>query len=264
MINFPKIYHTAIQASIMASEKIMDVYSGEINVTIKPDGSPVTQADLLSSEIIASHLAPTRIPITGEERDENNYSARLLWDSHWCVDPLDGTKMFILKNDEFSVNIAHVKGSIPVFGLIASPVQRKIIVGGKGLGVYTFNFEEAEHLNQWKKIEAPSARNSPIIVACSRLFREKNNSFIEILKSEFGDVNYLKMGSALKFIELAEGNADIYVRFGPTMEWDIASGQAILEELSGEVNDIETQRPLVYNKKTLFNPAFIAKTKAVL
>ena len=264
MINFPEIYHLAIQASIQASEKIMDVYSGEINITIKSDGSPVTQADLLSSKIIASHLAPTKIPITGEERDEKKYSTRLLWDSHWCVDPLDGTKMFILKNDEFSVNIAHVKGSTPVFGLIASPVQRKIIVGGKGLGVYTFKFEEAEDLDQWKKIEAPSTRNSPIIVACSRLFREKNNDFIEILKSEFGDVGFLKMGSALKFIELAEGNADIYVRFGPTMEWDIASGQAILEELSGKVSDIETQKPLVYNKESLFNPAFIAKTKAVL
>lgn len=263
------IYHTAIAASIEASAAIMDVYTSEIIVDIKKDGSPVTQADLLSSKIIAQHLLPTDIPIMGEEREKSDFETRSHWESHWCVDPLDGTKMFLLKNDEFAVNIAHVKNGKAIFGLIADPVKQKIIIGIKDQGVYTFSFSESTNWMKWKKLPSKSIHNNPIIIACSRGFGKKSNGqnvfgYENTLIEEFGDFNYLKMGSALKFFELAEGKADVYVRLGPTMEWDIAAGQIIIEELGGSIKSIETGESLKYNKESLFNPPFIVRTKAIM
>ncbi len=269
MTSLNEIYHTAITASIAASKKILEIYQEKAEITIKNDGSPVTQADLASSNIIFSHLSKTGIPVMGEEREEQSFDIRKQWKSHWCVDPLDGTKMFILKNDEFAVNIAHVENGIAIFGLIADPVKKKIILGVKNEGVYTFAFADSAEISRWKKIESAKKTNNPIVVACSRGFGKKSNGqkvfgYQETLQNTYGNINFLKMGSALKFFELAEGRADIYVRLGPTMEWDIAAGQAIMEELSGSISAIETSETLKYNKESLFNPPFVAKTQAVL
>ena len=127
MIQLAKKYQLAIQASIDASRAIIDIYNSNIEVEIKTDGSPVTQADLKASEIISKYLSQTSIPIIGEERSKETFSVRSKWKENWCVDPLDGTKMFIEKNGEFAVNIAHIKNGKAVFGLIASPVRKKII-----------------------------------------------------------------------------------------------------------------------------------------
>ncbi|MBL1281321.1 MAG: 3'(2'),5'-bisphosphate nucleotidase CysQ [Fluviicola sp.] len=266
---FNEIYHTAIAAAIDASAKIIAIYQQEVEITIKNDGSPVTQADLASSKIISSHLQSTGIPVMGEELKNKSFAERKGWESQWCVDPLDGTKMFILKNDEFAVNIAHVKDGIAIFGLIADPVKEKIIIGVKNGGVFTFSFSESTDQSKWKKILPCHQRNSPVVVACSRGFGSKSNGtkvfgYENELSEQYGELDYLKMGSALKFFELAEGRADIYIRLGPTMEWDIAAGQAIMEELGGTITSIEDGKTLVYNKESLFNPPFIAKTKAIL
>lgn len=269
MINLNSIYHLAIQASIDASNVIKKIYYSNIEVEIKEDGSPVTQADLMSSKVISDHLLSTGIPIMGEEREKSDFETRKKWESHWCVDPLDGTKMFILKNDEFAVNIAHVKGGSAIFGLIADPIKQRIIIGVKNNGVFTFDFEDANSPEKWNKISAQENRNQPVVVACSRSFGSKINGqkvfgYDETLTKEYGEFNYLKKGSALKFFELAEGRADVYVRLGPTMEWDIAAGQIIIEELGGRIESIEDGKRLIYNKESLFNPSFIVKTKAVL
>jgi 3'(2'), 5'-bisphosphate nucleotidase len=260
----PHIYVTAIKASIDASAHIMEVYQSTIDVEIKNDGSPVTEADYRSSKIISAYLEPLNIPITGEEREKNDYSVRSQWEENWSVDPLDGTKMFIMKNDEFSINIAHIKNGIPVFGLICSPVERKIIIGGKDLGVYLFNFENANDVSQWEKITPKEQVNSPLIIACSRSFTQSKYPLINTLREQYGEVDFLKKGSALKFFDLALGRADIYLRYAPTMEWDIAAGQAILNELGGEVRSVIDNEILKYNKKSLYNPHFIVRTKPTL
>lgn len=264
MVRIPEKYLIAIEASIEASKAILDVYNSEMGIQIKDDGSPVTIADLRASKIIFDHLSKTNIPIMGEELVKADYATRSNWNENWCVDPLDGTKMFILRNDEFAVNIGHVVNGKPVFGLIADPVQSKIIIGGDEIGVHTFQFDQWNRPEEWNLIKSKNTPNNPIVVACSRDFLPQHDVIINEIIERHGPVNYIKKGSALKFFDLAEGKADLYLRFGPTMEWDIAAGQAIIEALGGRVLELHTVNSLKYNKFSLYNPPFIVKTKAVL
>jgi len=264
LIQLNEKYRLAILASIDASHAIMKVYNSTIEVEIKNDGSPVTQADLKASKIIGDYLSQTSIPIIGEERSAEAYSIRSTWKENWCVDPLDGTKMFIERNGEFAVNIALIRDGKAVFGLIASPVKEKIILSIKNNGVYIFEFSQFDDPSTWRKISEKLTVNFPVVIACSRSFAKTNNNAILEIEHNYGTADYLKMGSSLKFFELAEGKADFYIRLGPTMEWDIASGQSIIEELGGVIVNLENGLPLQYNKESLFNPAFIVKTKATL
>jgi 3'(2'), 5'-bisphosphate nucleotidase len=255
----------ALQASVEASEKIMEFYSNGFETEIKHDGSPVTQADLASSEIIDSFLNATGIPITGEETVKMDFEIRKNWAESWCVDPLDGTKEFVKKNGEFAVNIALIRDQRPVFGLIASPVEKRIIFGGSETGVFIADFEHWNNATKWNKIEAAHTINSPLMVTCSRSHHSGPVlQFLHELKINHPEIDFIKRGSALKFFDLALGNADAYPRFAPTMEWDIAAGQAILEALGGIVVHAHTLEPLRYNKENLTNPYFIAKTQALL
>ncbi len=261
----PEIYHTAIQASIEASAVILPIYENDIHAEIKSDGSPVTKADLAASEVIAAMLEPTGIPILGEELDKQPFSLRETWTENWCVDPLDGTKMFLMKNDEFSINIAHIVNGKSVFGIIASPIQQEIIVGGPSFGAHIFSFSDAHSEENWQHLHPISTINNPLIVTCSRSFSEEQELKLKTLVDlKNHSMNYLAKGSALKFFDLARGSADIYPRFAPTMEWDIAAGQAILEALGGTVVDAYTSEALRYNKESLYNPHFIARTNAML
>jgi len=193
------------------------------------------------------------------------FHERVLCEQNWCVDPLDGTKEFIKKNGEFAVNIALIRKNNPVFGIIASPVLRKILVGDVEFGVYFFDFENLNTPSKWIKVIASGEVNSPLTIATSRShLDEEILDFSNQLQSTFGSIQFLKKGSSLKFFDLADGNVDIYPRFAPTMEWDIASGQAILEALGGQVVDAKSLTPLKYNKEDLRNPFFIAKTHAFL
>jgi 3'(2'), 5'-bisphosphate nucleotidase len=264
LTQIPEIYLTAMSASIEASSAIMEIYRTGIEINTKEDGSPVTQADLASCAIISRHLKSTNIPIVGEELEELDFSIRSLWQENWLVDPLDGTKMFILKNDEFSINIAHIVDGTPAFGIITSPVEQKILIGGPEYGVFTLSFDDITSPNKWTPITATDKMNQPLVVTCSRRFYGTSYSFIEELEKKYGKVDYIKKGSALKFFDLAEGNADLYARFAPTMEWDIAAGQAILSSLGGEIHSMESNTILNYNKESLYNPHFLAKTKAFL
>lgn len=256
-------YFIALKASVKASEVIMDYYSQGFETEIKADGSPVTQADLASSSIIEGILAQTSFPITSEEMEKIPFEIRKEWTDSWCVDPLDGTKEFVKKNGEFAVNIAHIRNNEAVFGIIASPVKKEIIFGGKETGVFICSFDDLHDATSWIKIESTNKINSPLIVANSR----SHNSgpvlnYVNQLKSTFPEIDYLKKGSSLKFFDLAQGNADTYPRFAPTMEWDIAPGQAIMEALGGTVLHAFSNEPLSYNKENLTNPYFIANTFA--
>jgi 3'(2'), 5'-bisphosphate nucleotidase len=266
MINpkLPSIYFLAMQAAVEASLVIAEVYKEDIVPTIKSDGSPVTKADLAASEIIAKLLTPTSIPILGEELEKDSFEVRSKWTENWCVDPLDGTKMFLLKNGEFAVNIAHVKEGKAVFGIIASPMDREILIGGPEYGVFILNFDHLEDPSEWEVLSEHTRANDPIAIICSRGYRIERDAEKVKRHTPHERSKYIRKGSALKFFDLALGTADIYPRFAPTMEWDIAAGQAILEALGGAVINANTQMPLTYNKESLYNPHFIAKTKAMM
>jgi 3'(2'), 5'-bisphosphate nucleotidase len=262
---FHEKYIAAIHASIAASEAIMQIYQNDFEEIIKADGSPLTQADLASSDIIDSFLLPFGIPITGEETEKIPYEERATWTESWCVDPLDGTKEFIKKNGEFAVNIALIKNSKAHFGLIASPVRREIIIGSEETGVYIFSFDNSHDFSTWEKLSIPENHNNPIVLIGSRSHHSGSMlEIIESLKSTSSEIEFTQKGSALKFFDLALGTADIYPRFAPTMEWDIAAGQAILEALGGSVIHAETGEALRYNKENLLNPFFIARTATLL
>jgi 3'(2'), 5'-bisphosphate nucleotidase len=253
-------YLIALKAAIAASKEIMRFYMDGFETEIKQDGSPVTQADLGASEVIDSYLLSTNIPITGEETLKSDYEVRKHWPECWCVDPLDGTKEFVKKNGEFAVNIALIKNKQPIFGIIASPVQQHVIFGGKDSGVFFSSFETIDQPEEWLELHQPLKLQQPFVITCSRSHHSAPVlQLINELKDKFGTIEYLKKGSSLKFIDLAFGRASFYPRFAPTMEWDIAAGQAILEALGGCVVDANTGQPLIYNKENLTNPHFIAK-----
>jgi 3'(2'), 5'-bisphosphate nucleotidase len=162
------------------------------------------------------------------------------------------------------VNIALIKNGEPIFGLIASPVQEQVLLGSKETGVFIFDFQDWQAQEKWIKITPPLKTNYPLVMACSRSHHSGPVlQIIHQLQNEGQSMEFIKKGSALKFFDLAKGSADIYPRFAPTMEWDIAAGQAILEALGGEVIHAETGEPLRYNKANLVNPYFIARTKAM-
>jgi 3'(2'), 5'-bisphosphate nucleotidase len=258
-------YRTALHAASLAAVKIMEVYEGEFNPEFKTDGSPVTIADLASSDIINAVLSETGIPVTSEESEHEDYSIRRNWKQSWCVDPLDGTKEFVKRNGEFCINIALLEDQSPVFGLIASPVTDEVIFGGKNIGVFKCILSDWENTENWETISEKNTVNDPLVVASSRSHHSGPVlQYVNELKALSPEIHFLKMGSALKFFSLADGSADTYPRFAPTMEWDIAAGQAILEALGGSVVHAETGKPLIYNKDNLKNPYFIASTKSFL
>jgi 3'(2'), 5'-bisphosphate nucleotidase len=264
MQSFPNHYLIAIRASIAAAEKIMEIYSKGFDTEFKNDGSPVTQADIASSEIIEECLYSTGIPMTGEESTKKSFDERQLWKELWCVDPLDGTKEFVKRNGEFCVNIALIRQKKPVFGIIASPTMRRLFFGGAETGVFESEFEHFEDPSKWEKINSRASQNSPVIMASSRSHHSGTDlKFINALKENHGEVNFIRMGSALKFFHLVRGEADVYPRFAPTMEWDIAAGQALLEGVGGRVLHAENNEPLYYNKENLTNPYFVAHSFAM-
>lgn len=263
MINIDEKYLIALRAAVAASLKINEIYATPFDKEMKSDGSPVTNADLASSKIIKTHLTETKIPIIGEELEKEPYSVRQNWKQCWCVDPLDGTKEFIKKNGEFVVNIALIENGQPIFGLIASPIQKEIIFGGKALQkAFKTDFKNSSNAEKWREIEHLHQVNKPPVVISSRShFSGDILKIVKPVEEKHGAYVSKTMGSALKFFDLCEGKADIYPRLAPTMEWDIAAGQAIYEVLGGEVVDLNNQQPLNYNKEELYNPYFVARNK---
>lgn len=240
-----------------ASAAILEIYNREFQVYYKSDHSPVTDADKVSSDILVECLEKTGENIISEEASAPSYIDRAR-KPVWLVDPLDGTKEFIKRNDEFCIAIARVdeKGKSE-FGLIVDVVNAKAMFGGEEYGTFISSIHNFNPLKIDLLVPGDTAN---IINSHSRLHPRAFQMQAKIHQANLNST-VLQKGSALKFFDLANDVAHIYPRFGPTMEWDIASGQAIYEGVGGEVLEISTFESLRYNKKDLFNPGFIAKPK---
>jgi len=249
-----------LAAIYSSSEKIMEVYKTNFDVELKEDRSPVTLADTLSSQIINDHLIKTGIPVISEEDIKPSFEKRKNHSKIWLVDPLDGTKEFILKNDEFCINIALIHNGAPVFGMIASPTNKQIIFGGKSIGVFHIPYGTKNYLDKQFKVKSIKTQKKDKGLIYSRShFTPGVSKLIIQLEEKYGSLEIIKKGSALKFFDLVLGNAHFYPRMAPTMEWDIAAGDAIYRAVGGEVLDFTNFESLKYNKASLFNPNFIAK-----
>lgn len=247
----------AKEAALYAGQEILEIYnSNSFDVNFKSDTSPLTKADKRGHDIITSMLEQTKIPILSEEGEVVPYSIRKKWIQYWCIDPLDGTKEFIKRNGEFTVNIALVENGIPVLGVVYVPVLKKLFYGLKGKGAWLIEDNEKIILHTNKKtpdLQNLKKQNNLKIVASRSHLNAKTQQFID----ELSNPTTLSMGSSLKFLALAEREADIYPRFAPTMEWDTAAAHAVLLGLGYQVFEYPSLQPLIYNKENLLNPHFI-------
>lgn len=273
----------AIEAAVKAGRAILEIYNSPFKVSHKADHSPLTTADLASNAIILEHLKKTQVPILSEESAIPDYEVRKHWNCCWIVDPLDGTKEFIKKNGEFTVNIAYVERGKPTFGVIFIPVSQELYVGDvakkemrkmiiddnilptdimeKG-DVYTTSTSTSTLLSS-EPIKA-GERKKTIKVATSRShLNEKTKTYLKELEQQYDTVVSMPKGSSLKFCDLAEGLVDIYPRFSPCMEWDVAAGQAICESAGVMVQDLQGALPM-YNKENLYSSDFIFSVDIVL
>ena len=249
----------------LAGEEILKVYnSDDYGVEHKTDDSPLTKADKAAHNKIMEYLSITGIPTLSEEGADIPYEERKQWNSYWLVDPLDGTKEFIKRNGEFTVNIALIENGLPVFGVVFSPILDKMYYGGTALGyskIVTNNGND-ELLMANSKTESLEAlfTKDTVAVVTSRSHRNKETEdFIGSLKNN----EIVSMGSSLKFMMLAEGKAHVYPRFAPTMEWDTGAADAILRGINYKVLQVQkdcsiSTKPVSYNKENLLNPFFIS------
>jgi len=225
---------------------------------MKSDSSPLTAADLASHRILLAGLAPFGLPVLSEESDAGVREQARHWQRYWLVDPLDGTKEFLGRTGEFTINIALVENGQAVFGVVATPVSQEIYLGVPGQGAWRYNWGRANE--NWQAIACRGLEQTrPTLVLTSRRHRgEALDACLEQLRAGVGRVERAYVGSALKFCQLAAGEADFYPRFSPCSEWDTAAGQALLEGAGGAIFDLQG-RPLRYNRgESLLNPHFLA------
>lgn len=251
----------AIEAAVAAGKEIMKIYeSDSFSVELKNDNSPLTLADQRANDVINDFLIPTNIPVISEENKQTDYDVRKDWRKCWIVDPLDGTKEFIKKNDEFTVNIALIEDGVPVLGVIFAPALNTLYFGTVSEGK-AFRYKGAlndleEILNGATEIK-PAVNGDHLKVVGSRSHMNQDTlDFIEKLKKTQKNIEIVSKGSSLKFCLVAEGEAHIYPRFAPTMEWDTAAGQAICEAVGLKCLVRETGEVMTYNRKNLLNPHF--------
>lgn len=257
-------FELSVLASINAGAKILEVYANTIEVNYKEDQSPLTLADHLAHNAIVDVLASSGFPILSEEGNHYSYDVRSKWNTYWLIDPLDGTKEFIKRNGEFTVNIALIHDGRPIWGVVYAPVLRTIYWGGQDSGSI-----KAENVSQNDSLEDLEARAvriravgeaSPYVIVGSRSHSSRETEkFVEETKREKGEIEFVSMGSSLKICLVAEGKAQIYPRFAPTMEWDTAAGHAVAVGAGCRIFEPETYEDLKYNKENLLNPWFIVK-----
>jgi 3'(2'), 5'-bisphosphate nucleotidase len=292
----PIDYHISIRflphllnASQKAGDAIMDIYRSDFTVEEKDDRSPLTLADKRSHRIICDHLSAitdNSIPVLSEEGKDISFNDRKAWNSFWLVDPLDGTKEFIKRNDEFTVNIALIYNNRPIFGIIYVPVNEICYFGAEATGSYKLSDKSVisllrthqagtkipcsadDILSRASRLPVENragktAKKLTVIGSRSHASKE-TETFLNELRTKHGEFERISAGSSLKFCLVAEGRADLYPRYGPTMEWDTAAGQAIVEQAGGQVLSIDDKLPLRYNKKSLVNPSFIVMQKKEL
>lgn len=253
----------AIHASQEAAKAILQVYEGAIEVEYKDDHSPLTEADKRAQAEIERILLPEGVPVLSEESKDHSYANRKNWKRFWLVDPLDGTKEFIKRNGEFTVNIALVQDGAPLGGIVFVPVKNWLYFGWPGMG--SWKFEGALDLEPSRVVESPASFGKKLPFANPRVYtvvasrshlNPETAAYMEMLKEEHAEVSLVSVGSSLKLNYVAEGTAHEYPRFGPTMEWDTAAGHAIALYAGCEVESWPQRAPLIYNKENLLNPFF--------
>ncbi len=249
MNEYDNLLQAALKAAKSADREILDVYSKDFEVEYKEDESPLTEADRKAHNIIKFTLEKTGLPILSEESDKIPCSERQQWTRYWLVDPLDGTKQFVQKNGQFTVNIALIENGQSILGVATIPVEKKLYWAIKGEGAWRQNADETV-----EQIHISNRQNPIRVVASLSHLNEETKHFIEKLNNT---VELIQTGSSKKVILIAEGSADIYPRLAPTMEWDTAAVQIILEESGGTMLAADNSKPLVYNKEDLHNPQFI-------
>jgi 3'(2'), 5'-bisphosphate nucleotidase len=241
----------------------MEVYASDFAVEHKDDKSPLTLADKNCNEIIERFLMKTNIPILSEEGAKTTYEKRKDWEYSWLVDPLDGTKEFVKRNGEFTVNIALIHNGNPIMGVIYVPVKEELYFSMEGLGSYKVNknsvIENLDTLiSSSDKLPVNYKRKNYVIVGSRSHMSDETEVFFEQKKKEHNNVEVMVVGSSLKLCMVAEGRADTYPRYAPTMEWDTGAGHAIAKYAGFSVKQYNSSEDVVYNKENLLNPWFLA------
>ena len=267
---FPEL----IKVSVDAGKAILDVYNTDFSVEHKDDKSPLTKADLASHHIINDRLqelsvGTSTVPVLSEESGTVPYETRRNWDTYWLIDPLDGTKEFVKKNGEFTVNIALIKDGIPIAGFVYVPVTDLLYFGSEDSGAWQLPDASACDPREWESaafalapgtgdIDLPGSDVPPLKVVASRShLNEETQQFISGLEKKYGLVERVSSGSSIKLCLVASGEADVYPRFAPTMEWDTAAADAVCRAAGVAVIQAENRQPLCYNKENLLNPWFL-------
>jgi len=256
----------AIAGSLAGGREILEVYSSEIAVEMKDDRSPLTLADKNAHQAIMTHLEGTGLPVLSEEGRSIEFEERAQWGSFWMVDPLDGTKEFIKRNGEFTVNIALVEDGTPVAGVIYVPVKKELFIGMQGEGAWKVEGLEPDSVISLDEVKE-RGRTLPVdseerpfrVVGSRSHMSPETEEFIDELKEKHGEIDIVSMGSSLKICLVAEGVADVYPRFAPTMEWDTAAGHGIALGAGCQVIDRDSGEPMRYNKEDLLNNWFIVE-----
>lgn len=263
----------AVRAAFNAGKEILDVYDSDFAVEHKDDRSPLTLADKNAHNEIIKLLDATEIPVLSEEGNRVAVSERSSWKRYWCVDPLDGTKEFVRRNGEFTVNIALMEDNQPIAGVIFVPVKEELYFGAEGMGAFKFLSYKAkaaaskvnkgadlsELIERSEVLPLKGKRNKFTLVGSRSHMSEETQAYFAEKEKEHGEIEVVSMGSALKICLVAEGAADEYPRFAPTMEWDTAAGHAIVRSVGKDIIDHETGKSLKYNKELLVNNWFIVK-----
>jgi len=257
-----QILLSAVNASIAAGVEILKIYKSDFEIEFKDDNSPLTIADKKSNDTIYNALASFGIPFLSEEGREIPYDERKEWDYLFIIDPLDGTKEFVKKNGEFTVNIALVNKDKPILGVIYSPVSGELFFSLAGFGAYkktALNFFSDLKLLLYDAIDLPTKneRKNYVIVGSRSHMSKETEVFFEKKKNEYKEVEIFSIGSSLKICMVAEGKADVYPRYAPTMEWDTAAGHAIANMAGFKVLKYQSNEEIKYNKKSLLNPWFL-------
>lgn len=261
----------AIDAALRAGNQILSIYNNpesDFEVERKADNSPLTIADRKAHSVIVEELKSTPYPILSEEGKHLPYAERKDWKKLWIVDPLDGTKEFIKRNGEFTVNIALVADSIPVLGVIYLPVKNELYFAVENEGAYKISNITDRNGKKWEDLVASAHplpvkddRNAFVIVASRSHLTPETEEYIHQMKAQHVRVELISCGSSIKICRVAEGKADVYPRFAPTMEWDTAAGHAIVRAAGMEIYQVDKNMPLQYNKEDLLNPWFVVEKK---
>jgi len=254
-----------INAISKAGRAILDIYeSDDFGVQLKSDESPLTKADRIAHEILVNTLEQFDIPILSEEGKDINYSKRKNWKEFWLVDPLDGTKEFIKKNGEFTINVAKIVRGEAYVGFVYAPVLGDFYLGINQQMALKFEINAGDSIKELpassKVIKAQKPTDKLVVVASRSHFNKETEAYVNGLKEKYSQIDFINKGSSLKLVEIAEGSAHIYPRFGPTMEWDTAAAHAVVLAAGGKLETPEGKN-LLYNKENLLNPYFIAQAK---